>query len=596
MNEIKLEAPASLLSELLLYHAALGRGYISPFPVTRGLVYTSALPGQALLELRLAEDKFLRWHKDLIADDVAAMELAEAQPKEVQTAMHGSIGQLKAKKEKLSRYPYVTWKDDSMCKSTFVEVLKQSYYGAYTYIDQAGGRLATAIVHSIRLANDLTLYTMTEGTSDEVFIRANGNGGSAVHALSGRDAIFNFFSNCNEKHLDRLIDRIKNSASGHHGIGQTITIGGREVGFSGTSENTLHTLMRNVFRLGEGDPEKRVKVMFSRESADGWRAFLKWGLSDIIEEESPSEWQVQLSESSPASTTSSVLFAARAAMVAAFIETVEGSPGAGMLKVVELGEDHLILAKRFARLIYCGASGHESYSRRVDNLKPSKTNFITPQKLAVAKQAMYEAILSSEPGRVSRRAVTRDIEGVTLGLCDELVRTGAIAELRGVEECQLGRTTRAYALPQDAPAVDVGEAMDEFQECMENYRLDSGGYDEAEALRVYDKLQHKAAAACLLTHMPVVPLSKMRSDELGMLPKLLDMFPKSLVLRGVDRTPEPERLFGEGSPLDKDGMHLWVRYKPGTNQDFYDWDVAGKLQLSEYWGEAVEDIPPVVPD
>ena len=47
-----------MLAELLLYHATLGRGYISPFPLTRGMVFTSALPSMALVNLANAEVMF----------------------------------------------------------------------------------------------------------------------------------------------------------------------------------------------------------------------------------------------------------------------------------------------------------------------------------------------------------------------------------------------------------------------------------------------------------------------------------------------------------------------------------------------------------
>jgi hypothetical protein len=51
---------SSLLAELLLYHAVLGRGYVSPLPPTRGMVFTSALPGMAIASLAGAESMFKR--------------------------------------------------------------------------------------------------------------------------------------------------------------------------------------------------------------------------------------------------------------------------------------------------------------------------------------------------------------------------------------------------------------------------------------------------------------------------------------------------------------------------------------------------------
>ena len=594
MKKLEPEATASILAELLLYHTALGRGYTSPFPVTNGLVFTSALPVDSLPLLLAAESQFHRWHEDAVADDKKQLEILENTPKE-SLAVMGGPEMLQKLKDSVSKLPSVTWKEEGTTKSTMVELLKKSYYGSFTYVDQVGGRLAVALLNAIRLAHDLTMVTLTEGTNDEAFIRANATGGACIHTLTGRGSIFNFFSNCKERQVEHLIDRVKNSASGAHGIGVTIAIPGRPRGFAHVTAQTLEKLMINVYARGAQDPDKRVKVKFKRGTEAAWSEFLNWKLSDIIGEEKPTEWQWKLSQQSPASVSNSVLFGARAAMTNAFLEVAESPSGAGVFNEIELDDGHLAAAKVFAAHIYVKASGHESYSRKIDNLKPNAHNRITPHKLAIAKQALIEAIHQSPDGKISRRVV-RSIEGVTLGLLDKLVQEGDVGELRGVAECKMGKTTRAYVLAQDAPPMDVIEALDEFHEAEKNYQEDPHGYDDLEALRAYESIQYKAESSNRHIYMPVVPLSKLSSKELRILPKLLDAYPKSLLLRGVDREPEPIKLL-EGDDLDTNGMNLWVRYRPGSSEDFYDWQSAGKLKLAEHWVDEIEEeeIPSVVP-
>lgn len=578
------------MAELLLYHSALGRGYESPFPATKGLVFTSALPAGALPRLMAAEVKFHRWHSDVIADDKKQLELLESQPKEV-LATTGGLGQLKKLKETVSQLPHVTWKEEGSTKATIVELMKKSYYGSFTYVDQMGGRLAHALLHPTRLASDITFCTLTEGTNDEAFIRANATGGACIHSLTGRGVIFNYFSNCKQSQVERLMDRVKNSVGCQHGIGSMITLPGRPVAGLKVDVETLYNMLINVYARGAKDPEKRVIVKFKHGTEGKWAEFLEWGLKEMLEEDKLSEWQVEMSYKSPASVRNSVLFGARAAMTNAFLETTVMLKNAPFGEL-ELTEKCLEEAKIFARLLYKQASGHETYTRRLDNLQPNHHNRITPHKLQVAKQAMLEAILNADDGKVSRRTAGRSIKGVTLGLLDELVRQGDLYELRGTDQCQMGRTTRAYVVPTDAPAMDVLESLDEFHDAEREFKEDPHGYDDREVLKVYESLQHKAERFNLLNYLPAVPLSQMSSHEIRMLPKLLSVYTKSLLLRGADREPEPPKLLKDGD-LDAEGLNLWVRYKPGTSEEFYDWHVVGKLKLAEHWGE--EEQPPVVP-
>lgn len=172
---------------------------------------------------------------------------------------------------------------------------------------------------------------------------------------------------------------------------------------------------------------------------------------------------------------------------------------------------------------------------------------------------------------------------------------GDLAELCGTEECQLGRTTRAYTLPNRAPAIDLQDALDEFEEARADFAEHPEAFHDSEALQMMVTLGHKAAAIYAVHFIPVVSLTRMSKLERRVLPKLLDMFPDSLLLRGgAVGIPEPPIIADDDdAPIDKDGINLWVKHKP-SGEDFCDWNKAGKLKLAAYWGH-LQDVPAVVP-
>lgn len=585
MTDLNHEAQASLLSELLLYHAVLGRGYISPFPATKGLVFSSALPYEALSVLASAESGFRRWHDGKLEDDRKQLQLLESQPQEIVGLTHGDKFAAKKLKEKLSRRPHITWKEDQVTKSTLVELMKTHYYGAMTYLDPVGARLAASLCHAVRLASDLGWVTLTEGTTDETLIRATASGGACIHSLTGSDAIFNHFCSCKEPHLAKLLERIKETPSGQVGIGSTIAIPGRAHGFSGVSSDVLFSLAQRVFALGDSDPEHRVKVLFDGSSRSEWVRFLEWGLPDILGE-TPPAWQWKLSLTAPAAPRTAVLFGARAAMVMAFLQLAEAQPD-GPIRAVELRADHLESAKTMAKLIYRASSGQIGYEQRIKNLKPAVENFITPQRLSIAKTAITEAIEKSESRRISRTKIRREVPGATLGLLDELVKAGEFIELSGADQCGMGKTSKAYVLPVDAPPCDELDAVDEYQEADEDFRRHPDSFSEAEAMTLARRIRERAAAIYAEHRLPVVPLSRLTRAERRMLPRILERFPKSFVLRGAAvGYDEPAMLVNDDDvPIDKSGANLWVRYKP-DGSDFCDWDTAGLLKLDNHWGRA----------
>ena len=583
-----------MLAELLLYHATLGRGYISPFPLTRGMVFTSALPSMALVNLANAEVMFKRFHDDATAEDRRAVEAAEQQPEQLANATGMNKAKLRELKDKIAMRAHIAWKEDQTQKSTIIELLKTHYYGAFTYVDPVGARLGAHLSNPWKLASDLGWTTLMEGTTDETFIRAGATGGALIHSLTGVCPSFNFFCSCKEQHLTTLLERVKTTASGQVGIGTTIVIPGRPGIFSGTSADVLYSLARRVFALGEKPEEQRVRVRFAPGSEQEWAKFLNWHLSHLLDVPEAPAWQVKLAESSPTSPENAILFAARAAMVNSFLEAAQANRD-GPLREVELDAKSLEFAQGMARYIYRCASGQAGFEKRALNLRHPRDIFVTAPRLAVAKRAMEEAIEKALSRRISRTQARRDIPGVTLALLDELVQRGDLAELCGTEECQMGRTTRAYTLPSRAPAIDLQDALDEFEEARADFAEHPEAFHDSEALRLMVTLGHKAAAIYAEHFLPVVSLTRMSKLERRVLPKLLAMFPDSLLLRGgAVGIPEPPIIADdEDAPIDKDGINLWVKHKP-SGEDFCDWNKAGKLKLAVYWGH-LQDVPAVVP-
>lgn len=580
---------------MLLYHAVLGRGYDSPFPATRGMVFTTALPSAAIIAMAKVDILFRRYHEQIMVEYRTVLEQAEELPPKLRESTGMTKARLKQLKERVSKRAHIIWSGDQTLKSTVLGLLKNHFYGAFTYFDPTGSRLGASLAHPAKLSSHFGWTSLMEGTADETFIRAGSTGGALIHSLNGVGAHLNYFCNCKPAQLEAFVEKIKNTTYGATAMGSTIVIRGEPGIATGTTVDTLYSLARRVFALGEKSPEKRVKVRFAKGTERDWQKFIHWTLADLINEPEPKEWQVKLSKRSPTSPQNAVLFAARAATVAAFIQAAEINPD-GRLAELELDEQHLKAAQEMARFLYRSASNPEGMEKRIKNLKDPKEIFVTPYRLQVALRALEEEV-EKTPNRRIARDPARRIPGVTLSLIDELVRRGDLHEFCGVEECQMGKTTRAYTLPKYAPAGDPEDAVAEYEEAVRDFAAHPEAFPDTDAHDIAIRLKHKAAEIYSEHFIPAVSLSRMSKVERRILPKLLSIFPSSFVLRGnAIGVPEPEKLVkGEEHdiPLDLDGINLWVRYRP-DGKEFCDWKTSVRMDLARYWDEE-NAIPDVVP-
>jgi len=578
------DAVASTMSEMLLYHAALGRGYTTPFPAPRSVTVTSALNYRALDALNLAESKFREWHETQLAADRKELEQLEATP--AMNKIMGNGRRISELKEKLGRMPYVTWQEDLTSKSTMVDLLKRSYYGASTYVDPIGARMAMTLTgHNSWLARDMSWLTLTRGTADSAFIRAHGTGGSSIHSLSGRDVSFGYVCSCDEDIIDALENRVRKSLSGRPAVGSVFSVRGSDSFFTGTSSETLFTLMRKVYALG-ADDKQRLFVRADVESSDGWDEMLKWDAAALLGRDGEmNSAERKIVRNAPASPETCVRTAIRAVTVMAFVQQAEK----GDVGDVTLTVKHLMLAQQFARMVFTASSGIAGLDKRQANLRTGAENYLSEDRLTEGLIAFEEHVAAAENGRLSRWQI-RSIPGLTYGVLDELVRRGMVAELRGTENCKMGRATRAYEIPSASQQAAPEEAMAEFGQAADQFAADSGGFSESEAIAAYESLQRKAEAMFGEEMLPAVPLSRMSAWELRNLPVVLDMFEGAVVLRGTGTEfPEPERLVDdEESPLDRDGMNLWIAHRTNGRSFVQDWSKVPGLDLERHFQQAAD--------
>ena len=575
------DALASRISELLLFHSLLGRGYNSPFPEIRGMVFTTALPAGVLEgKFTWAEREFRSFHEQQIHDRKVALEQAE-QPQHPQHAFAAAVAggqqanlkaKLKAEKEELSRRPHISWSELQVSRPTLVQLLKEHYYGAYTFIDRCGARLASSMCHPTRLACDLSLTQLMGASSEEALIRSNNTGGQQIHSLAACDPTrFDHFSSCSMKALQSLVTKIKTTDTGQVGKGTTLVIPARPAEPSDTTRETLASLAKRVFSQGHEPEEKRTKVSFSPTSAGAWREFLEWDLPDLIDDPDPSAWCWSFADNAPASPRLCVLFAARAAMVQAFITAAEADLH-GPLREVVLDEQSLEDAKTMAKYLFRLSSEMEKLEAMQANLERGRMPFLSPDRLADAMEAMTIASMEAEEKRVARSSVVNKIKGATLGTVDELVRRGKLIELIGVEQCQMGKTKRAYTLPWLAPRSDeedIANAVAEFKEAKEEYEACPEAFESEEIYDVVVELRTHSEHAMRQYLRPIIPLSHLSQKQRHFLPRILAEHSNSFLLRGpavdIPEWPaileEAEEDFADGNnyPIDPGGATLWCR-------------------------------------
>jgi hypothetical protein len=585
---------ATWVSQMLLLRAALGRGYASPFPPAKGLVYSSALPSDALRALLDAESAFRAWHEQSLEPLKRELNDLLLAPKQAQEAPQYAE-KIRALKDRIARLPHVTWKEDQVLKSALVELLKKSAYGALTYVDPIGARLAGGLTGSpSRFASDLSWLTLTGQSSDETLIRANATGGACIHSLAGSGVAFNHFCACRDEIMDVLVNRLKHSTSGQVALGAAICISGRPGRNALVSSETVSHLLRHVYARGaEHESRGAIPVVFPPSGRAGWDALLAAHTPEALLDDTSdlSDWTKQQMAVATASPGVCAQFGIQAALVSAFLDAAQQSQTSGQqLKAVELTEAHLTLARQAAAFLFRQAAGMHKLQRRLGNLKKAWDEQFEPKRLEAAFAAFSGAVTNAAGGKLPRKAV-RDIPDLTLGLLDELVRRGRITELNGTAACQMGKTTRAYALPdrQVEQERDLEEQMLELHEAIEQHK--QFPVSDGDAFSVYEKLQRKAEAMDRTEMLPVVPLTRMNSAEIRALPRVMELFADVLYVRGFAGQPELADLTeGDDAPLRSRCPNVWLKYRQDGKPFRSNWALAAKLRLP--W---TNELPELVP-
>jgi len=572
----------SEISDALLNHAALGNGYTTDTPIPKGLVFSAATDGKAVAILAQAESRFQTWHNSKIEEDKKALKRViaslKAQPDDP------DLKRLKEEiEDRIGGIPNLTWKEDQVTKSSLVDVLSRSFYNAFTYVDAVGARLAGALSSSpARLASDLSWSTLTHGTTDETLIRSSGAGGTLIRSLAGKDTRFNHFCCTKPEDAEHLADRVKNTTSGRVAQGKALIIPNRPEEYNMTGSDVLFTMMSQVYVRGHDDA-KKMHFGIPSHQLNKWQEFFAWGVEEIVTGEELTDWQRLKLLGSPASPQN-VVESACQVVITKESERLAQLPGNLIPEEVVLTLDHLESAKQIARLLYEDTSGIKGLRKRIDNLKDSKSVFLSDSKIEQAKIELEDYFSRSE--KMSRRTV-RDLESVTLGIVDELVRQEFLVELMGKQECQMGNTRRAYVLKTANMGIDPLEALDEFEEAECNFQEAPDAYTNVELFAAYDSIQAKAEEMDRTELLPVVPLSRMSKSEIRALPTLLRKWEGHIHLRGAGRMEtDPIALLNEADGvLDVEGLNLWVRSRKDGSSFRTSWEQSVKLGLGHVFSD-----------
>ncbi|MEM7602724.1 MAG: hypothetical protein AAF357_15075, partial [Verrucomicrobiota bacterium] len=352
---------ATSFADLLLYHCALGGGYLSPFPETRGLVFASSISPTANDAMKLAERQFLQLREKEIAPLREELEQLEAKAKNQKrgngSPMDAVTGfaedklaeKIAALRDQVRRVVHVLWRDHYVHKNNIIDLLRRSAHGAMSYYDEDGSRLLAAFCHPSRLAADLSLVSLTSGSADSVMIRASGTGGINVMTLAGDMPVaFNYVCSPHPKVMGDLSKKITGTTTGSIVLGKAIVIDGApsaEYTVSSTElARVLCLTMRHVFASGLKTDGEKVEVSFEDEGVrQAWDTFFGLTLRDYLNREVRSG-DLTSEDKMPATRHSMALFASRAAMTEAILSAVQRR-GDALSESVVLTREHLAMAQ-----------------------------------------------------------------------------------------------------------------------------------------------------------------------------------------------------------------------------------------------------------
>lgn len=592
------EAVASCASEVLLLHAALGDGYVSPLPAAEGLVFTSAVNPESHERLRAAEKAFTAWYDVQLQPDREELERLEESCRPEKKAGRreseytpGPFGhdptqdkaKLKALREKLALQPNVTWREHHFHKSSLLELLTKSACGAMTYVDEHGFRLAASMCSPWALAADMSLLSLCKGSADSALIRSSATGGASIHSLKGDYApAFNYFCSAQHEDVEAVGERIASGASGRPARGKAIVIPVKTRSYPtpAFSVETLLLAMKAVYAKGRLRPEEKLQVVWeSDDLRAAWLSFLDLPVEAYVEHEpTKADWDTY--DDMPATIRTIALFASRAIQTHAILRSLETSPKAD----VTLTWGMLEVAQQFARLIFQVSSGEEKLARRREGAKKAIESFKSHDKLRQAEQTLLKAIQDSPGHRLPRTAV-RTIQGLTNGLLDELVKLGKVVEL--VTETKGDKVTRHYTL-KESVSLEPEEATAELEAAQEAFGQDPDQVSRQDADIALTELKRKATFNFIKYRVPAVPITSMTPAQIAAIPRILQEWPEEAQLRGTKDCPEPagvvEEDTDEAYPVTPGAICLWLR-KNADDKDHLNWRAASGLGFVETWGE-----------
>lgn len=594
-------------SEWSLYHAAIGKGIQTDLPETKGLLFTSAISPAAHATMRQAERLFRVWHDQQLESDKQKLseleEAAERDKRDARTLPWASTtsnaAQLAELRERLSRIPAVTWREQDTHKSTLVELLKRSAYGAITYVDEYGAR-AAQLSHR---PSDFGWVSLTGGdTADSALIRASSTGGACIHSLvSGDSTKFNYLSSPPVGVVKRLLKKISDHASQCCAKGYTVCVPvdpehiNMRKAILGVDD--LLVLLKSVYAT---DASRAVVVRCETDALRSlWDDFVQADAS-YYTGKPPSKAAASVIANMPANFHVLASFATRAVITQCVVEAHK-LPGFHDKREAILTERHLTLARTYAAALFRLSANLDFLEERQQQASNARAALHSADRVEAAYQAFLKLVESSDNGKVAFTTAIRT-QAITTGLLGILVEQGRIEELQGVENIGMGKTKRAYVIPgtQSQPKLfeqvndatgheqkDPEEAVAEYEEACREYEEHGTAHSGGALVVIYRELQEKAERNSVDYGLPAVPLSHMSSQQIEALPALLHDFAREVKLRGTADYPEPEALFSfeDDDILRRDVPNLWFRFRK-DGKPLRDWRLMKKMELTEWGNES----------
>lgn len=572
-------------SDLIFLHSLVGQGVQYDLPHPEGILITSAVSRAARATVTRAQGAYIRAVEESLQEDrdrVEALEKTLRKGKGDERIAHPSDGnpekELRELKEKLRKHHYPTFPDPDLSRSSCLELMERSRYGAMTLTDP-GELLDFAMRYTSKTSDLVRLARLTEHHVHASFLRSNSTAGSLINMLHGDDPPMLSITleacspSCAKTARMKMLKRSRFDVL----RGRTAVVT--------TEANKAPMLLDGLQMLTKvfaSEKDHRIQVLI-RDRAK-WEALLSDDWETHVTRRSVTA--KGLATRSLCTFRNCVAFAARAAVVRKVTENLPSIDLPKEGRTLELTDEDFELAKAFAKALFEQSAALDTLDSKATNAATARRSFVDPAKVATAAEALTALLVSSEDNMVSWTQACRT-EGITSSLLRIVIDNNpqVFLEVTGVENIKMGRCKRAVAF----------RGLGDAEECRAVMEASEGVSTEV-ALEMLRQLQLQAGTCSRDSRLGIhaVPLDRMTEQQLIAVTTLCAEFPDEVDLQEWTEGPEESENFGD---IVKGSLVLWVR-NTHTGEPARNWNFYKKNGLAEKWGVAPEDDevrPPEVP-